>query len=126
MKYLIDSHIALWYLEGNLRLKQPYKHIIDQEENEILISSVSIWEIAIKFSIGKLNLNGSFDDFLQLLEENNIKTLNYTTQDVSLMSKLPFHHQDPFDRLIIAQAIQQSLPILSDDDKFKLYAVNLV
>ncbi|MEM7548606.1 MAG: type II toxin-antitoxin system VapC family toxin [Bacteroidota bacterium] len=125
MKYLIDTHILLWYILGDKRLKPKYIHLIDNDQNGIFISSVSIWEIALKLSIGKLKLTTNFKELIHYLDENDFKILEYDSDDLNTMIGLPFHHQDPFDRLIIAQSISKKLPIVSDDDWFQKYDVEL-
>ena len=126
MTYFIDTHVLLWYVFGDNRLKSKYINIVDNKKNDILISSASIWEIALKLSIGKLKLNTEFRKFVQLLENNSFQIVNYNTEDLITMIDLPFHHQDPFDRLIIAQSINRNIPIMSNDRKFKQYDISLI
>ena len=116
----------LWYIHGDNRLKSKYISIINNDENQILISSASLWEIALKISIGKLKLNTDFSEFIKYLQNNDFIILDFDMDDLNYMINLPIHHQDPFDRLIISQAITKDIPLISDDDKFKKYAVKLV
>ena len=126
MRYLIDTHVLLWYIQGDNRLKSKYIEIIDDSDTEILVSSVSLWEIALKISIGKLELNTDYKNFINFLTEIDFSILDFDSEDLNTMINLPFHHQDPFDRLIIAQSITKNLSLISDDNKFKKYDAKLI
>lgn len=126
MKILIDTHILLWHMMDDSKLKRQFSDEIEKEENEILVSNVSIWEIAIKVSIHKLNLTKSILEIESYLTENSFEELVPGYKDYQILSKLPFHHNDPFDRLIISQAINHNLSVISVDEKFKLYPVQLL
>ena len=126
MRYLIDTHVLLWYIQGDNRLKSKYIEIIDDSDTEILVSSVSLWEIALKISIGKLELNTDYKNFINFLTERDFSILDFDSEDLNTMINLPFHHQDPFDRLIIAQSITKNLSLISDDNKFKKYDAKLI
>ena len=91
-------------------------------DNELVMSVASLWEMAIKVSIGKLDLLENFDQFIpEKLEENEIEILHVRLAHLSEMMKLPFHHRDPFDRLIIAQSVSENLPVIARDGIFKEY-----
>lgn len=95
-----------------------------ESEADLLLSIASIWEMAIKISIGKLSLPSPFDEFISdQLSRNSIELLPIQLAHLGLVSALPFHHRDPFDRLLIAQAITERYPIVSIDDKFDAYSV---
>ena len=126
MKFLIDTHVLLWHMTDDPKLKNQLSEEIEKEENEIFVSSASIWEIAIKVSIKKLNLARSIIEIENYLIENSSFGLNATYRDFQILSELPFHHNDPFDRLIISQAINHNLSVISVDPKFKLYPVQLL
>ena len=126
MRYLIDTHVLLWYIQGDNRLKSTYIEIIDDADTEILVSAVSLWEIALKISIGKLELNTDYKNFINFLTERDFSILDFDSEDLNTMINLPFHHQDPFDRLIIAQSITKNLSLISDDNKFKKYDAKLI
>jgi len=126
MKILIDTHILLWHMMDDSKLKRQFSDEIEKEENEILVSNVSIWEIAIKVSIHKLNLTKSILEIESYLTENSFEELVPDYKDYQILSKLPFHHNDPFERLIISQAINHNLSVISVDEKFKLYPVQLL
>ncbi|WP_373496843.1 type II toxin-antitoxin system VapC family toxin [Aquiflexum sp.] len=121
MKYLIDTHILLWYIVGDKRINSETQSKIENKGNQIFLSNASIWEIAIKLSIGKLKLNGSLDDLKKFLDGKGFKLIEYDFDDLEILLKLPFHHQDPFDRLIIAQAKSKSLEIITNDTQVLKY-----
>jgi PIN domain nuclease of toxin-antitoxin system len=103
MNYLIDTHILLWYIVGDKRIENDTQTKIESESNAIFLSNASLWEIAIKVSIGKLKLKGSLIDLQNYLNDKGFKILEFDFEDLQTLQTLPFHYQDPFDRLIIAQ-----------------------
>ncbi|GAB4022061.1 type II toxin-antitoxin system VapC family toxin [Spirosoma sp. KCTC 42546] len=124
--YLIDTHVLLWYIKGEKRLSQPTKELIDSIDNTIYISKASLWEMAIKSSLGKLTIGISLDKLASYLEEEGFVVLDFDFSDLLQLHQLPFHHGDPFDRLIIAQALVHQLTIISDDRNFGHYTANLL
>jgi PIN domain nuclease of toxin-antitoxin system len=126
-QFLLDTHIFLWFIAGDQRLNPEIRQLITEPDNKILLSIVSIWEIAIKHSLGKLILMKPFDVLIpEQVEENEITIVPISLADLNEVVKLPLHHRDPFDRLLIAQAIQRSIPLISDDSNFSSYPVTLV
>ncbi len=124
MNYLLDTHALIWFLAGDLELSFLARQIMEDESNTLWISVASLWEMAIKFSIGKLNLGQPFEKlFPEQLENNDIAMLGITVEHLKMVSRLPLHHRDPFDRLIIAQAQIEKMPILSADVVFDAYSV---
>ncbi|KPA15906.1 DNA-binding protein [Candidatus Magnetomorum sp. HK-1] len=123
MKYLIDTHIFLWMLFDETKLTEQAKKILSNINNEIYISLVSYWEISLKFSIGKIELEGIKPDELpDKAKDLGIQLLKITEYEVSTFYKLPrFEHKDPFDRLIIWQAINNNLILISKDKNFEDY-----
>jgi PIN domain nuclease of toxin-antitoxin system len=127
MRYLIDTHVFLWFLEGDQRLHKRVRSLIATSENEIWLSIASLWEIAIKTNLGKLTLSKPFAELIpQQLAENDIVVLPISLDDLNVVVNLPLHHRDPFDRLLIAQAISRSIPLISDDGNFSVYPITLV
>jgi len=127
MKYLLDTHALLWITTDDLKLSKKAKNIYLDAENEILLSIASIWELAIKSSIGKITFQKDLDDFVDVhIKGNNIEILKIELPHVLRIEKLPFHHRDPFDRLIIAQAIEDNLKILGADNTFDKYKVKRI
>ena len=126
MNYLADTHILIWYIEGNKKLSKKIISILENSQNKIFISNAALWEIAIKASIGKLSLSISLTKFESFLSENNFELLEYDYADMEKLILLPLHHSDPFDRMMIAQAIVKNLSVISDDEKFRQYPIKLV
>jgi PIN domain nuclease of toxin-antitoxin system len=123
MKLLLDTHAFLWFIEDNPRLSTQAKALLESDV-ELLISIASLWEIAIKISIGRLALARPYDILIpQQLEQNVIEVLPISLAHLAIVSTLPFHHRDPFDRLLIAQAIAEQLPIVSADATFDVYSI---
>lgn len=123
MNIIIDTHIFLW-LAGDLKkVNDKYMQYIEDTNNNIYLSSLSIAEIMIKKSIGNLDFDG---DILTILDEMGIDVLDFNATSALLLGSLPFHHRDPFDRMIISQAITEQYKIISVDSKFKLYNCELL
>ena len=123
MRYLLDTHVALWLFEGNEKLSQHARSIIFDTDNEIYVSIISAWEVAIKVSIDKLDFEGGSEAFLAAIEANNIDLLGIHGKYVKVVEGLPFIHRDPFDRIIIASALVDGFTIITDDDNIKKYNV---
>lgn len=121
MNYLIDTHILLWYMTGDKRISSDTQKIIENTSNHIYLSNASLWEIAIKVSIGKLKLRGSLTDLKTFLIAKGFLILAFDYDDLETMLTLPFHHQDPFDRLIIAQCKSKSFEIITNDAQVQQY-----
>src|ERR1043165_5209407 len=118
MKLLLDTHTFLWFIEDNPRLSPTAKNQLESDV-DLLISVGSLWEMAIKVKIGKLTLTQPFEVFIpDQLSKNAVKVLPITLEYLAVVSALPLYHRDPFDRLLIAQAIVEQVPIVSIDDKF--------
>ncbi|MEG4588249.1 type II toxin-antitoxin system VapC family toxin [Microcoleus sp. MOSTC5] len=124
MRLLLDTHTFIWYVTDNPRLSAHVKLLIEDENNEKLVSIASIWEMAIKHSIGRLNFSLPFMEFVgEQLTVSNIGLLEINLQHIEVVASLPLHHRDPFDRLIIAQSMAEQIPILSVDAIFDAYAI---
>ena len=124
MRLLLDTHTFIWYVTDNPRLSAHVKLLIEDENNEKPVSIASIWEMAIKHSIGRLNFSLPFIEFVrQQLTVSNIGLLEINLQHIEVVASLPLHHRDPFDRLIIAQSMAEQIPILSVDAIFDAYAI---
>jgi PIN domain nuclease of toxin-antitoxin system len=126
MKYLLDTHTLIWFIENDEKLSSTAKEIICNIENDCYVSIVSLWEIAIKTNIGKLDFTTSFYQLEKILDDNFIIIAYPTFKDFSEYQLLPHHHKDPFDRLIIAQSISNNFTILTKDSLFKEYNVNSI
>ena len=125
MKYLLDTHTLIWFLTGDKKLSDKARHLIDNPDNRKFLSIASLWEIAIKVSLGKLALNKPFEKlFPEQLHFNRIEILDITVDNLIKLTTLPFHHRDPFDRLIVAQALVERLPVIGADVIFDAYGIN--
>jgi len=127
LKILLDTHTFLWFITNDRNLSPVAREIIEDSDNDRLISIASIWEIAIKSSLGKLKLKQPFSKLIPAqIKINLIQILPVKISHLSLVSTLPFHHRDPFDRLIIAQSLIEDLPIVSIDTQFDDYGVKRI
>lgn len=97
MRLLIDTHILIWFLEGDVSLSKPNRQIISDSNNEVFLSIASLWELAIKISIGKLTLSKPLADVIKQIYSENIEILSISPEHILQVSTLPFHHRDPFD-----------------------------
>lgn len=124
MRHLLDSHTLLWYTLGYPQLSSTANGLIVNPANEILISPASYWEIAIKISIGKLTVHQPYEDFIDAcLNKYGFRILPADPKHTARLIGLPFHHKDPFDRLLVAQAIVESIPIISSDAILDKYGI---
>lgn len=122
MRLLLDTHTFIWFVINSPRLSVMVKAMIENENNEKLLSIASIWEMAIKQSTGKLSFGLPFKEVIeQQLSVNSIDLLNSNLDHINVVATLPLHHRDPFDRLLIAQSIYEQIPILSADCAFDAY-----
>lgn len=122
--YPTGKHVFLWFINGDTRLSQTVRKAIEDEENEVLLSIASVWEIAIKTNVGKLGLTKPFAELIpEQIVENEIELIPISMDDLKVVATLPSHHRDPFDHLLIAQAMVQEIPIASDDASFAQYGV---
>ena len=122
MRLLLDTHIFLWLIHDNRRLPDKYRQEIQNPNNEKFLSVVSIWECVIKYQIGKLNFPSSPETYLPLQRrEHLIKTLTVDENSIAQLINLPLRHRDPFDRLIISQALQYDLSIMTQDKAIIAY-----
>ncbi len=127
MKILLDTHAFLWLVMDDPMLSDTAKKLFLDAENEILLSAVTGFEISVKFSIGKLELSEPPDKFIQnRVVKNDLNVLPITLPHTLKLADLPFHHRDPFDRLLIAQAIIENVPILTRDPLFSEYDCQVI
>ncbi|MGB1286509.1 MAG: type II toxin-antitoxin system VapC family toxin [Aggregatilineales bacterium] len=124
MSYLLDTHTFLWFLEDDVSLSDTAKTMIEAPDNDIYLSIASVWEIAIKVSLNKLQFPSPFKETIdRSLFDNQITLLNITTTHTDKLITLPFHHRDPFDRLIIVQSQIEALPVIGKDTIFDKYDI---
>jgi PIN domain nuclease of toxin-antitoxin system len=125
MKFLLDTHAFLWYLLGDRNLGSKAKEAIDTK-TDLYFSIASLWEMSIKINIGKLQLNRPFEDLPKELQYLNVQILPITFEDTEFYVSLPLHHRDPFDRILVAQAMNHSLVLISCDSAFDAYPIQRV
>ena len=118
---LLDTHTLIWYINGEAELSATAKKAIEADNTINFVSIASLWEMAIKISLGKLELKTPFNQIGRLIEENGFEVLPVTFEDTLTASTLPFHHRDPFDRIIIVQSFNNGLTLISKDKNFDLY-----
>jgi PIN domain nuclease of toxin-antitoxin system len=124
MRLLLDIHTFLWFLNDDAQLSAQARGLIEDGANEVFLSVASLWEMAIKISLGKLQLSQSFDPFIaEQLTLNAINLLDIAIAHTAALIPLPFHHRDPFARLLIAQALTENMPIVGADRAFDTYGV---
>jgi PIN domain nuclease of toxin-antitoxin system len=127
MRVLLDTHVFLWWIAGDPILKGPARKVIGDRGNDCLVSIVSLWEIAIKKSLGKLEVPDPLSSFFaEQLAANEFVLLDLEIAHVAKVASLPFHHRDPFDRLLTAQAIEEKLKVVSTDRVFREYGLEVI
>jgi len=127
LKILLDTHTFLWFITNDENLSPVARKIIEDPDSDRLLSIASLWEIAIKSSLGKLKLKAPFPQLIPVqLKINLIELLPIKISHLSLVSDLTFHHRDPFDRLLIAQSLIEDLPIISIDAQLDDYGIERI
>ena len=118
MNLLLDTHTFLWFIAGDSSLSKAARSAIEDLNNNLYLSVASVWEIAIKVSIDKLELSEPFETFIpEQLAENGIELLDISVEHAAQIVSMPFHHRDPFDRLIVAQDNVEKMTLLSGDNE---------
>ena len=123
MRIIIDTHIFLWSLSDPKRIHKDKLAEIETQANIVYVSSISIAEVMIKASLGKLDV--SFDPS-EMVEECGFEALDFRGEDALLLKDMPYHHRDPFDRMLIAQSMANQYPIVTDDRNFRAYDCRLI
>lgn len=124
MRVLIDTHTLLWFVLNDPQLSRVADTAITDPSNDVFVSPATYWEIAIKVRKQKLDLFAPYDDFIKRgIAGNGFEILPIDTRHTSLLTTMPLHHNDPFDRLLIAQALVEQMPIVSVDAAFDPYGV---
>jgi len=122
VRVLLDTHTFIWFIMDNPALGPEARKLITNPENEVMVSLVTPWEIAIKMSLGKLDMEATFDElFPAQIQINDFTLLPIEISHFDRLVNLPWHHRDPFDRLMIAQSLAEDMPILSRDSSFDAY-----
>ncbi len=123
MRYLLDTHIFLWWLSGDKKLNQKTVELIKNPQNQIFVSVASAWEISIKRKIGKISLKTTIEE---CFKTSSFMILDITLNHILELDTLPLHHSDPFDRILVAQARTENFTFVTDDVKIKKYELKIV
>ncbi|MGC4106186.1 MAG: type II toxin-antitoxin system VapC family toxin [Thermomicrobiales bacterium] len=123
MKYLLDSHTLIWFAAEDAKLSPAAMEVIARDPTATYVSIASLWEIGIKLSTGKLELAGGLESLLDGMARNRLELLAISSSHVVKISQLPYHHRDPFDRMIAAQALVDDLVVISADPALDAYGV---
>jgi PIN domain nuclease of toxin-antitoxin system len=123
LKLLLDTHAALWFLSGDDRLGENAGRHLADDTNRVLLSAAVVWEIAVKRSLGKLTVP---DEYLTLLLDAGVQPLAVSVAHAAAVERLPPHHHDPFDRMLVCQASIEGAALVSSDDALRPYGVTLI
>lgn len=126
MRVLVDTHCWLWALARPEALNAEAAALLGDDETEVVLSAASVWEIAIKSALGKLKVTATDDSVFDIIEQQQVTRLPILHSHARHVANLPPHHSDPFDRLLIAQAQVENLPIVTADDQFLRYEIEVV
>lgn len=123
MKLLLDTHAALWLLGGDERLSETARRHLTDGANDVLLSAAVVWEVAIKSALGKLVVP---DEYLALLLDAGVQPLPVSVAHAAAVERLPSHHRDPFDRMLVSQATIEGAALVSCDDALRPYGVAMI
>ncbi|MDR0692303.1 MAG: type II toxin-antitoxin system VapC family toxin [Prevotellaceae bacterium] len=126
MRLLIDTQSFIWFFEADKKLPLSIRAMMEDAKNELAVSIVSFWEITVKMSLQKLNLSTDIETLINKSMKYGFETISIEPIHLITLSALDFYHRDPFDRMIIAQAIAEHISIISSDSIFKSYPVNCI
>jgi len=126
MDILLDTCSILWFLKGDEKMPISSRDIILNAENTIYVSIATVWEVAIKLSIGKLEFDCGIDGFIKGIEDEGFSLLEVSTAHTRVLTTLPYIHRDPFDRMLIAQAMTENIPIMTADSDMLKYDINSI
>jgi PIN domain nuclease of toxin-antitoxin system len=126
MNLLIDTHVLIWFLNGDSRLLLKTRKAIEDSKNTKYVSIASLWEITIKISLDKFRFINGFRSFIEMVNDNGFIILPITTEHTLAVSNLDFIHRDPFDRILIAQCKCENFTIATQDENIKLYNLKTI
>lgn len=126
MNLLFDTHVFIWWADESAKLKASITTALEDENNRLFLSDASIWEMQIKVQLGKIDLKLPLKALIESQQqENEVEILHITTNHILELENLPFHHKDPFDRILIAQSIVEGLTVITVDPEFRAYPVKI-
>ncbi len=124
---LFDTHSFVWWADEPSKLSRAALAALEDENNRLFVSDVSLWEMQIKVQLGKMKLTLPLEDLIESQrQDNEVEILHITTRHILALNSLPFHHKDPFDRLLIAQSIVEDFTIVTADSEFAAYSAKLL
>ena len=126
MKLLLDTHAFLWFVSGDERLSRRARRAMDAGDAELVLSAAVVWEIAIKVKLGRLTLPSTVGEYVAEKLETGFQALPVEWRHAAAVEKLPFHHRDPFDRLLVAQALTEGLPLVTGDPALHSYGIRVI
>ena len=126
MRLLLDTHALLWFQSGDRRLSRSARRAIEAEDAELVVSAATVWEMAIKASLGRLRLSDPVDAYVAEKVSQGYRLLSVSWAHAAKVEGLPWHHRDPFDRLLAAQALAEGYPLVTRDRVFRKYGVKVV
>jgi PIN domain nuclease of toxin-antitoxin system len=126
MDILLDTHASIWFITDDEKLPLVSKNLIENDDNTCYVSIATLWEMGIKYSLGKLELKTDLKRIFDLFLESGLLLMPITPEHILLNARLPFHHRDPFDRLMIAQAKCEGLTVVTIDNLFQEYGLNVI
>jgi len=126
MRLLMDTHVFIWWSDEPEKLSDRVLNACQDDDNSLMLSIISIWEMQIKIQLGKLRLRNPLRYLIENQQNiNDLQVLPISVNHIYMLENLPMHHRDPFDRLIISQALEERLPLVSKDSVFSNYPVSL-
>ncbi len=126
MNLLLDTHAFLWFVTGDRRLGRAARRALEHEDARLHLSAASVWEMAIKSSLGQLTLPASLEEYITEKRAEGYRLLPIEWNHAAAVEHMAFYHRDPFDRLIAAQALAESMPVVTRDRVFRKYGVDVV
>ena len=126
MNVLLDTHVALWAITGSPKLSQKAREIIQSSKSTVWVSAASVWEIAIKYALGRGDMPVSSQEAMTYFRESGYRFLPVEAEHAATVQDLPTHHQDPFDRILVAQALVEPMRLMTHDPLVALYSDTII